>query len=53
MFHDPTLTGASFASTSKVERPPFWRGLRYGIIKFGVEVTFNGMASLLSFMKIY
>jgi hypothetical protein len=25
----------------------------YGIKKYGVEVTFNGMTSLLNFIKIY
>jgi hypothetical protein len=30
-FYGPTLTGASFASTSKFERPPFWNGCSYGI----------------------
>jgi hypothetical protein len=37
----------------KFERPPFWDGLRYGIKKYGVDVTFNGMTSLLNFIKIY
>jgi hypothetical protein len=37
----------------KFERPPFWNGWRYGIKKYGVEVTFNGMTSLLNFIKIY
>jgi hypothetical protein len=39
--------------SQKFERPPFWNGWRYGIKKFGVEVTFNGMTSLLNFIKIY
>jgi len=25
-FHGPTLSGASFASPHKFERPPFWNG---------------------------
>jgi hypothetical protein len=50
-FHGPTLTGASFASTSEVWSSPFWNGWRYGITKYGVEVTFNGMISLLNFIK--
>jgi hypothetical protein len=37
----------------KFERPPFWRVWRYGIKKYGVEVTFSGMTSLLNFIKIY
>jgi hypothetical protein len=39
--------------SQKFERPPFWNGYRYGIKKYGVEVTFNGMTSLLNFIKIY
>jgi hypothetical protein len=35
------------------ERPPFWNGCSYGIKKYGFEVTFNGMTSLLNFIKIY
>jgi hypothetical protein len=37
----------------KFERPPFWNGCSYGIKNYGVEVTFNGMTSLLNFIKIY
>jgi hypothetical protein len=37
----------------KFERPPFCNGWRYGIKKYGFEVTFNGMTSLLNFIKIY
>jgi hypothetical protein len=37
----------------KFERPPFWNGWKYGIRKYRVEVTFNGMTSLLNFIKIY
>jgi hypothetical protein len=37
----------------KFERPPLWNGWRYGIKKYGVEVTFKGMTSLLNFIKIY
>jgi hypothetical protein len=39
--------------SQKFERPPFWNGWRYGIKEYGVEVTFNGMTSLLNFIKIY
>jgi hypothetical protein len=35
----------------KFKRPPFWNGWSYGIKKYGVEVTFNGMTSLLNFIK--
>jgi hypothetical protein len=37
----------------KFERPPFWNGWRYGIMKYGIEVTLNCMTSLLNFIKIY
>jgi hypothetical protein len=37
----------------KFERPPFWYAWRYGINKYGVEVTFNGITSVLNFIKIY
>jgi hypothetical protein len=37
----------------KFERPPFCNAWRYGIDKYGVDVTFNGMTSLLNFIKIY
>jgi hypothetical protein len=37
----------------KSERPPYWNAWRYEIKKYGVEVTFNGMTSLLNFIKIY
>jgi hypothetical protein len=40
-------------SPQKFERPPFWNGWKYGIKKYGVEVTFNGMTSLLNFIKVY
>jgi hypothetical protein len=39
--------------SQKFERPPFWNGSRYGIKEYGVEVIFNGMTSLLNFIKIY
>jgi hypothetical protein len=35
----------------KFEFPPFWNGWRYGIKKYGFEVTFS--TSLLYFIKIY
>jgi hypothetical protein len=37
----------------KFECPPFWNGGSYGIKKYGVEVTFNGMTSPLNFIKTY
>jgi hypothetical protein len=37
----------------KFERPPFWNGWKYRIKKYGFEVTFNDMTSLLNFIKIY
>jgi hypothetical protein len=37
----------------KFERPPFCNGWSYGIKKYDVEVIFNGMTSLLNFIKIY
>jgi hypothetical protein len=37
----------------KFERPPFWNDLRYGITRYGVEVIFNSINSLLNFLKIY
>jgi hypothetical protein len=39
--------------SQKFEHSPFWSGWRYGIKKYGVEVTFNGISSLLNFIKIY
>jgi hypothetical protein len=32
----------------KSERPPFLSGCSYGIKNYGIEVTFNGMISLLN-----
>jgi hypothetical protein len=37
----------------KFERPPFWNGYKYGIKKYGVEVTLNDMTSLPDLIKIY
>jgi hypothetical protein len=34
------------------ELPTFWNGSSYGIKNYGVKVTFNGMTSLLKFVKI-
>jgi hypothetical protein len=52
-FHGPTLTGESLHPPQKFERPPFWNSWRYGIKKYGVEVTFNGIASPLNLIKMY
>jgi hypothetical protein len=51
--HSSKLTGANFESTSEVLTPVVleWLKLRYK--KYGVEVTFNDMISLLNFMKLY
>jgi hypothetical protein len=35
----------------KFERPIFWNCWSYGIRKYGVDVTFSGMAPLLNFTK--
>jgi hypothetical protein len=37
----------------KFERPPFCNGWRYGIKKYGFEVTFHGITSLLNSIWIY
>jgi hypothetical protein len=40
--------------SQKFKRPPFLNGCSYSIEHYGVEVvTFNGMTSLLNFIKIY
>jgi hypothetical protein len=54
-FHGPTLTGADFASTSEASLNVRHFGMveKYGIKKYGVAVTFNGIISLLNFIKIY
>lgn len=33
------------------KRPPFWNDSRYGIKRYNVEDTFNGMPSLPNFIK--
>jgi hypothetical protein len=47
------LTGASFASTSEVWTSAILEWLNYGIKKYGVDVTFNGITFLLDLIKIY
>jgi hypothetical protein len=42
VFHPPEM----------FERHPLWKPRRYGIEKYGIYITFNGIASLLNFMKI-
>jgi hypothetical protein len=51
-FCGPTLIGATLHSPQKFERPPFWSGYSYGIKNYGIEVTINGMTSLLNFINI-
>jgi len=43
VFHPPQVS----------ECPPFWNGSSYGFKKYDIEVTLNGMTSLLGFIKIY
>jgi hypothetical protein len=54
-FHGLTLTGLVqvLHPPQKFECPPFWNAWRSGIKKYGFEVTFNGMTSLLNFIKVY
>jgi hypothetical protein len=42
-----------FHPPQKSECPPFWYGSITRIKNYGVEVTFNGMTSLLNFVKLY
>jgi hypothetical protein len=35
-FDGPALTGASFASPQKFERPPFWNGCSYSIKNYDI-----------------
>jgi hypothetical protein len=37
----------------KLEHPPFLNGSIYRIKNYGVEVTFNGITSVLNFIQIY
>jgi hypothetical protein len=37
--------------TQKFEHPPFRNGRSYGIKSYGVEITFNSVASLLNLIK--
>jgi hypothetical protein len=50
--YGPTFSGASFAFTSEVWRLQFWNDWSNSIQNYGVEVTLNGMTSLLNFIKI-
>jgi hypothetical protein len=52
-FMVPRLLVKVLHPPQKFERPPFLNGWRYGINKYGVEVCFNGMTSLLNIIKIY
>jgi hypothetical protein len=40
-------------SPKKIERSLVWNGCSYSIKNYGVEVNFNGMTSLMNFIKIY
>jgi hypothetical protein len=42
-----------FQPSQKFECPPFCHGWSHEIKNYGAEITFNGMTSLLIFMKIY
>jgi hypothetical protein len=46
----PALTGTT---PQTFDRLPFWNCCRYGIKNYGVEAIFNGMTSLLNFIKNY
>jgi hypothetical protein len=48
---DTKVTSAGFVSASEVRISSILNGRNYGIENCGVEVTFNGMTSLLNFMK--
>jgi hypothetical protein len=37
--------------SQKFERSPFWNGLSCGIEMYGVDVTVNGMTSILNSIK--
>jgi hypothetical protein len=52
-FHNPLLSDTRFAFTSEVWTSAFWNGWIYSIKNYGVEVTFNGMTSLLNLIKLY
>jgi hypothetical protein len=52
-FHDPRWLVQVLHLPQKFERPPFCNGWRCWIEKYGVEVTFSGMTSLLNLIKIY
>jgi hypothetical protein len=51
--YSPTLTGESFAFTSEVRTSTILEWLKLRIKKYGVNVIFNSISSLLNFMKIY
>jgi hypothetical protein len=46
------FTDQPFHPPQTFERPSFWYRLSYGVRTYGVEVTFNGMTSILNFIKI-
>jgi hypothetical protein len=49
--HGPALTSASFASTSEVWTSAILEWLKLGIKNYAIEVTFNGMTSILVLYK--
>jgi len=52
--HCPAFRLFKFCNNlSKPERPPIWSASRYGIIKYGFEVTFSDITCLLIFTKIH
>jgi hypothetical protein len=51
-FMVPLLLVEFLHPPQKSERPQFLNGWRYGIKKYGVEITFNDMTFLLNFINI-
>jgi hypothetical protein len=49
--YGPTLNGKFCIRPQNFDRPPFWNGCSYSMKDYGIEVTFNGMSSLLNFRK--
>jgi len=41
-----------FHPPQNFEHPPFWNGSSYGINIYGIEVTFKGVAALLTFIRV-
>jgi hypothetical protein len=51
--HQCTFTGASFSSTSEFRTSAILEWLRSRNKTYGAEVTHNGMASIINFIKIF